>query len=201
VINREVAGQKVPSLECGRPLYARRGATHLDDLERRLRETAAWCERNLDLCSIGSCLRPRRIAPHCLPRDRWHSVEDVVTLRRQAIGGPVAGTRRPAAGRLLVYFPELDLTDGAAEVASQEFFDAYNAPPWGTWVACFKDLDRDDSQSSFRSAGFVMMSEPEAYPGRARVRVKHDRGFDCRTGALRSPVRWKGLRPTGRPRG
>jgi hypothetical protein len=38
-----------------------------------------------------------------------------------------------------VYFPDEDLTDGAAEVASQGFLDVYNAPPWGTWVGYFED--------------------------------------------------------------
>jgi hypothetical protein len=40
-----------------------------------------------------------------------------------------------AVGRLLLYFPNADLCDGAAEAESQGFFDVYNTPPWDTWVA------------------------------------------------------------------
>jgi hypothetical protein len=164
--SRDDAERLLAGLELGRPAYARRGKTHLGDLGLRLREAALWCERNLDLNSIGNCLRPRRIAPQFLPRDRWQAVDDVVILRRQEIGRSDADTGRRAAGRLLVYFPELDLTDGAAEAVSQEFFDAYNAPPWGTWVAYFKDLDRNDCCSSY-----LLAWVPEALAGVATAGI------------------------------
>lgn len=38
-------------------------------------------------------------------------------------------------GRLLIYFPDLELADGAAELESRGFLDVNNAPPWDTWVA------------------------------------------------------------------
>jgi hypothetical protein len=38
-------------------------------------------------------------------------------------------------GRLLIYFPDQELADGAAEVESRGFLDVNNAPPWDTWVA------------------------------------------------------------------
>jgi hypothetical protein len=136
-------------LERGRPAYARRGRTHLGDLELRMHEAAVWCERNLDPGSIGSCLRPRRIAPQCLPRNRWDPVEDVTIMRRQELRESVTDVRRPGAGKLLVYFPDANLSDGAAELESQEFFDVYNAPPWGTWVAYLDDGGQDVSYSSY----------------------------------------------------
>jgi hypothetical protein len=39
-----------------------------------------------------------------------------------------------AQGRLLRYWPEENLADGAAEYASVGFFDADNTPPWDSWV-------------------------------------------------------------------
>jgi hypothetical protein len=39
----------------------------------------------------------------------------------------------------LVYFPDDDLADGAAEAESEGFFDVHNAPPWDTWVAMVED--------------------------------------------------------------
>ena len=42
-------------------------------------------------------------------------------------------------GKLLVYFPEETLSDGAAEGESQGLFDVFNVPPWDTWVGIFED--------------------------------------------------------------
>ena len=39
----------------------------------------------------------------------------------------------------MVYFPDEDLCDGAAEIESKGFFDVYNTPPWDTWVGYFQD--------------------------------------------------------------
>jgi hypothetical protein len=38
-------------------------------------------------------------------------------------------------GRLLIYCPEQNLADGAAEYNSCGFFDSNNSPPWDTWIA------------------------------------------------------------------
>jgi hypothetical protein len=40
-------------------------------------------------------------------------------------------------GRLLLYAPEENLADGAAEYSSFGFFDVDNVPPWDTWVTMF----------------------------------------------------------------
>ena len=47
-------------------------------------------------------------------------------------------------GRLLVYFPDAELADGAAEVESSGFFDVFNTPPWDTWVALRRDERGED---------------------------------------------------------
>jgi hypothetical protein len=44
----------------------------------------------------------------------------------------------PGAGRLLLYAPDENLCDGAAQSSSKGFFDVDNIPPWDTWV-CFVD--------------------------------------------------------------
>lgn len=49
-----------------------------------------------------------------------------------------------------MYFPNADLCDGAAEAVSNGFFDVYNTPPWGTWVAFASDLKiKDISYSEY----------------------------------------------------
>lgn len=42
-------------------------------------------------------------------------------------------------GRLLCFFPDTNLFDGAAEPVSDGFFDLDNIPPWDTWVSFFDD--------------------------------------------------------------
>jgi hypothetical protein len=55
-----------------------------------------------------------------------------------------------ADGRLLVYFPNADLCDGAAEAVSNGFFDVYNTPPSGTWVAFVSEPEvKDISYSEY----------------------------------------------------
>ncbi len=43
------------------------------------------------------------------------------------------------SGRLLVYFPNDELADGAAQDSSAGFFDTHNCPPWDTWVAMIEE--------------------------------------------------------------
>jgi hypothetical protein len=55
----------------------------------------------------------------------------------------------PAPGRFLIYFPDAELTDGAAQAESREFFDVFNAPPWGTWVGYFDEKSGDADRSAY----------------------------------------------------
>jgi hypothetical protein len=49
--------------------------------------------------------------------------------------GGVDGPTDLQGGRLLVYFPDEDLGDGAAQLKTAGFFDARNTPPWDCWIA------------------------------------------------------------------
>jgi hypothetical protein len=42
-------------------------------------------------------------------------------------------------GRLLLYAPDENLFDGAAQYASKGFFNVDNVPPWDTWVCFFEE--------------------------------------------------------------
>src|SRR5215831_9834479 len=122
----------IAMLERGRPAYFRRGRNEVNDLALRLSETAEWCARHTDRRAIRTSLWTVGIAPQALARDRWAAVDDVIDRRRQDLGA-VRFPRLPP-GRALVYFPDANLSDGAAEAESGGFFDVYNAPAWGTWV-------------------------------------------------------------------
>jgi hypothetical protein len=44
-----------------------------------------------------------------------------------------------AGGDLLLYLPDQQLADGAAQQASGGFFDVHDVPAWDTWVALMRD--------------------------------------------------------------
>lgn len=168
-------------LEHGRWAHARGQRTPLDDLELRLRETAAFCDGR-------AVVELRNVELALLPESRWAAVEDLVRERRAELAMPPssgweaaarlftgrasARSRRPheaPPGKMLLYFPDMDLCDGAAELASDGFFDAHNAPPPGTWVGYFDHgLDAGDPWSG----GSLLAWVPEALVSRVAAGVE-----------------------------
>ena len=76
--------------------------------------------------------------------NRHLAVDELATRRATLLrldGIPPTGfTFNPAEGRLLFYSPELNhLYSGEPEIASAEFFDTENSPPWDTWVYYVSD--------------------------------------------------------------
>lgn len=72
-------------------------------------------------------------------------------LQERSGGGPFRESAPFGDGRLLVHYPGLNLTDGAAELASEGFFDIWNLPPWDTWIAfgTRPTTQRELSEASF----------------------------------------------------
>lgn len=140
--------------------------SELDDLDLRLVEAVSWCTRHSILKRTRRCLRPARIAPPPLPADRWEAVDWVIRARRSEFERTRDVTLDDVAGQLLIYFPDMNLFDGAAEVTSDEFFDVHNAPPWGTWVGYFEDraADRDH-------AGYLLAWVPRVFLELARAGI------------------------------
>ncbi len=121
--------------------------------EKRLAEAIAWCESRADPADPGGSLRYDQFRPSVLGVSRADTVRQVLSRRaiwlergRRRAAGTAAhvGDAVPLdGGRLLVYYPEEQLADGAAEVESGGFFDIENAPAWDTWVGLYRD-ERDD---------------------------------------------------------
>jgi hypothetical protein len=57
---------------------------------------------------------------------------------RQSLKQPDSRSVALRGGRLLLFAPENNLSDGAAEYASMGFFDVDNVPPWDTWIVMFE---------------------------------------------------------------
>jgi hypothetical protein len=124
-------------------------STSLEPFRERLVETVAWCARRADAPDPRDSLRDPALAPRALEPDYFAAVSTVVHNRRSALPHPF----RPwvgKEGRLMVYYPDAELSDGAAELESGGFFDVCNCPPWGTWVGMFRDnRPRDHSYANY----------------------------------------------------
>jgi hypothetical protein len=165
-MNATDAENMLAQLQRGRPNHARKGKDELDDLDLRLVETIAWCTRYGDVRKRHRCLRPARLTPPPLPLTRWDAVERVISQRREEFERTCDVTLNDVAGHLLVYFPDANLADGAAEVASRDYFDVHNAPPCGTWIGYFEDRGPDPSFSSY-----VLAWVPQIFMDFARAGV------------------------------
>jgi hypothetical protein len=114
----------------------------------RLTETIEFCAPRASVDDPVGCLRIDGLRPFPHTRDRGASVVYVADSRHSPVYAPKAkpavGRSDLLQGRLLVYFPDLDLSDGAAEAESRGFLDVYNSPPWATWIAHRSD-DREDT--------------------------------------------------------
>jgi hypothetical protein len=111
-------------------------------LQARLTEVIAWCDSLQNLSDFRSeQLKPRLLhdGPDDLVCDIGHSRYHQLHYRKLSIaqGRPMVST-----GKFLLYFPDEDLCDGAAEVASSGFFDVFNLPAYDTWVSFFVEEDR-----------------------------------------------------------
>ena len=121
--------------------------------ERRLAEAIAWCEPRADPADPGGSLRYDQFRPSVMGVSRADTVRQLLARRatwlergrrRAAETATQVGSADPLdGGRLLVYYPDEQLADGAAEVESGGFFDIENVPAWDTWVGLYQD-ERDD---------------------------------------------------------
>jgi hypothetical protein len=115
--------------------------------EQSLDETQRWCSMPGPL-DPSTGLRTRALMPWILesnPAVIVHLVaqERGSRLRDRTGASPERHAAPSRDGRFLVHYPGLNLTDGAAEDASDGFFDQWNTPPWDTWVAYGSELTRE----------------------------------------------------------
>jgi hypothetical protein len=87
-------------------------------------------------------LQPAPFEPRQSPAVRTQIVETLADKRAEQLRIEQCYPSTPlpdlGGGRLLLYAPDENLCDGAAQSSSKGFFDVDNLPPWDTWV-CFVD--------------------------------------------------------------
>jgi hypothetical protein len=147
-MNRTEAEEMLAELQRGRPSPARSSRKHLDDLDARLEDVMMWCRRYADFNAPATSLRRSSVSPNPLSIDRWTAVETVIKARRAEFHRTVDVTLDDIAGRLLAYFPDAPLGEGAADSASRDFFDIHHAPPFGTWLGYFEDVGANVSRGT-----------------------------------------------------
>jgi hypothetical protein len=108
-------------------------SSSLDPFWSSLSVTIVWCLPRIDPANPATCLRSSRTRPRLFTTSHLDTVREA--LHGRYLSPKPAQTRDLRGGRLLVYFPDQELADGAAEAESQGFLDVNNAPPWDTWIA------------------------------------------------------------------
>lgn len=108
--------------------------------KNELRETQSWCAAKADLAQPQKCLRTEQLRPSLLEPTRLAAVDNVRRSRSSAlkcgkVSNDLQAETANADGRLIAYFPDLDLSCGIAEMETQGYFDIHNTPPWDSWVA------------------------------------------------------------------
>jgi hypothetical protein len=112
----------------------------------RGREADGDCRRGSIVPPLRHQLRSEGLRPLAqslaqLGADHAAIVDQVAEARSHALrqSGKGSNSQSPdlCDGRLLLYAPEENLADGAAEYVSFGFFDVDNVPPWDAWVTMF----------------------------------------------------------------
>jgi hypothetical protein len=113
-----------------------------DPFWERLAETVAWCSRRVDPAEPGRSLRSPELQP-CgdgVPLDQ--ALRQVAAERLTILGRSWRRTLDPlGGGRLLLWYPALPSSDGAARAATAGLFDERDCPPWDTWVCLVEEDD------------------------------------------------------------
>jgi len=137
------------------------------DFERRLAQTTAWCSPRARIEDPIGSLRHPDFRPRVLEPSYQSAVDHVDRERNRAFGWKVPEPAQPpTAGRFLLYFPDAELSDGAAEAESNGFFDVCNTPPWDTWLCLVVDSSVPDP--SYRSIVVLLGPGRIRFPGGRR---------------------------------
>jgi hypothetical protein len=127
-----------------------------EEFQVSLTETIEWCADTADSALFAlQPLRTAQLRPAPLAGNHKAVVDSVVWRRRSVLASRRLERKRLEAlgysaptlgrqGRLLLYEPDTNLSDGAAKVETYGFFDEENVPPWDTWVAYMVEVSERD---------------------------------------------------------
>jgi hypothetical protein len=126
-------------------------AAEQQDFFANLLCAAVWCRDHANIDDPTSSLRssflkPKLVLGDGMPRYAWDyklpepvaEVRELCRKRVQSAAENDGNNDSLIKGRLLLYWPEESLADGAASQSSNGFFDDWNMPPWDTWISLTK---------------------------------------------------------------
>ena len=129
----------------------------------RLAETIDWCEGRLNLADPQRSLRSIELQPLLLARNRITVVHFLALKRHSLLTtkriSPITSSEDLRGGKLLCYFPDEEVWDGASQLASFGFFDDHDAPAWDTWVGLFEEDRRGLYLISWVPAELIAIAE------------------------------------------
>jgi len=112
----------------------------IEPFRARVQQAMAWCSPRADLSRARDCFRSPELRPRVLQASYRTAVHDVGLSRELYLGRALGRVEMPPGrGRLLMFAPDEQLSDGDAEQETDGFFDLNNTPPWDTWVAFIEE--------------------------------------------------------------
>ncbi|MBI1278265.1 MAG: hypothetical protein GC179_09075 [Anaerolineaceae bacterium] len=130
----------------------------IEQFQKRLVEVISWCNIRIQssekenkspniLRSVIS--QPERPLAYVSPKERDEFIDRVFAERPDLLHNFAETLNLQHAdsskGRLLAFFPYLNVNDGVAEIESKGYFDYGGYPPWDTWVYYIRA--EDDAKS------------------------------------------------------
>ncbi len=110
----------------------------------------AWCSRRVNPSEPGLSLRSHELEPEHDGTSLDHALRHVAARRLAILGRSWRRTLDPlGGGRLLLWYPALPSSQGAARAATAGLFDDRDCPPWDTWVAFVEEDDTIRPESRY----------------------------------------------------
>ena len=121
-------------------------------LQQRLQETKSWCASRVQIRADHD-LRSSELKPEVIKKSNEseysfllfgtaeQNEETINRLieKRVALLASQSYSQEINKGQVLLFDPGQSLFDGAAEAATNGFFDDNNVPPWDTWICYVRD--------------------------------------------------------------
>ena len=135
----------------------------IDYVRRSLLETMTWCELTPIEPPVSRFRSPLLNPGNNLdPAHHSSFLVDTVCRRRAELLKERKTPLLPELaknGQLIVFYPSLSLSDGAAELSSDGYFNSDNEPPWDTWIYFGETQQNSQPDYSF----FLLSWVPTSY--------------------------------------
>lgn len=147
----------------------------------RLEQTARWCDARVDPERPAECLRTldycrdpfvdRHLLVHWLARARAGSIGEEDGGDKASLSTPSSGASERGVelgGRILAFFPDVNLYHGLEAAESGGYLDENNNPPHDTWLAYADGLD----EATGFDGGCLLSWVPRAFVAAVQAAIR-----------------------------